>query len=241
MMAQVARIDCEPTVGEVSALLLENAAIKQEAPMFNRRQRVTRRLWTIELQQGDNGFLQPMARNFTTTGTRRTDCYGLFHNRHRLESSLRRHAGDQGLCLLMMGLERSRRPCFQHQIKRCDGACIGLETPESHNQRLREAMESERIQAWPYSGPVVLVERATRELEGLPNCAWILIDHWLFLGTYPSLSKAQTANPASREVHFDRDAYRLILKAMTLQDYQICQLDDGSTLSYPYVDIGMSA
>ena len=50
LISQVARIDCQLTAGEIGALLIENAAIKSEVPLFNRRQRQLRRLWTIQLQ-----------------------------------------------------------------------------------------------------------------------------------------------------------------------------------------------
>ena len=43
LMSQVAHIDCELTSGEVGALLIENASIKAEVPLFNRRQRRLRR------------------------------------------------------------------------------------------------------------------------------------------------------------------------------------------------------
>ena len=49
LMSQVARIDCQLTAGEIGALLIENAAIKSEVPLFNRRQRQLRRLWTCLL------------------------------------------------------------------------------------------------------------------------------------------------------------------------------------------------
>ena len=49
LMSQVHRIDCELTAGEIGALLTENAAIKAEVPLFNRRQRRLRKLWTIIL------------------------------------------------------------------------------------------------------------------------------------------------------------------------------------------------
>ena len=44
LMSQVHRIDCELTAGEIGALLTENAAIKAEVPLFNRRQRRLRKL-----------------------------------------------------------------------------------------------------------------------------------------------------------------------------------------------------
>ena len=49
LMSQVRQVDCQMTAGEIGALLIENEAIKREVPLFNRRQRRLRRLWTITL------------------------------------------------------------------------------------------------------------------------------------------------------------------------------------------------
>ncbi len=57
-------VDCRPTAGEAGALLLENAAIKQEMPLFNRRQRRLRSIWSIVIEQGKHGFLEPRVRFF---------------------------------------------------------------------------------------------------------------------------------------------------------------------------------
>ena len=45
IMSQVARIETQATAGEMGALLVENAAIKAETPLYNRRQRQVRKLW----------------------------------------------------------------------------------------------------------------------------------------------------------------------------------------------------
>ena len=44
IISEVTRIDCCATSGEIGALLVENAAIKQETPLYNRRQRQVRKL-----------------------------------------------------------------------------------------------------------------------------------------------------------------------------------------------------
>jgi excinuclease UvrABC nuclease subunit len=66
LMSQVRQVDCQMTAGEVGALLIENEAIKREVPLFNRRQRRLRRLWTITLTPSAEGFLQPTAIDFST-------------------------------------------------------------------------------------------------------------------------------------------------------------------------------
>jgi hypothetical protein len=214
MMSLVSRIDCQPTAGEFGALLLENAAIKAETPLFNRRQRRARSLWTITLQTGDNGFLQPAARDFAADGEREQDSFGLYHNRHHIESTLRRHARDHGLCLRVMGLDRGSGPCFQHQLKRCGGACAGRESAAAHNRRLQAVLADERILAWPYSGSIALVERADNPLQGQPQQEWQLVNHWSFCGSFANARTTRAAARAPGNALFDRDAYRILLNAM---------------------------
>ena len=72
IMSEVRRIDCTATAGEIGALLVENAAIKQETPLYNRRQRQVRKLWTLLLNRSSDGFLQPSHADFSPWADRST-------------------------------------------------------------------------------------------------------------------------------------------------------------------------
>ena len=229
LMSQVARIDCQLTAGEIGALLIENAAIKSEVPLFNRRQRQLRRLWTIQLQSAPGGFLKPVAIDFAPIGVRETDTYGLFANKHRVTTTIQNLARDHALCLRVMGLDKGKGACFQQQLGRCDGACAGQESPDSHNARLLEQLGRQRIAAWPFDGPLLLAEQTIHPLEHQPAQQFHLVDQWAWHGCFDSQQQAQSAleNPVSTA--FDRDAYRLIYSAIyrgrvALQDARTRQL-----------------
>jgi hypothetical protein len=100
-------------------------------------------------------------------------------------------------------------PCFNHQIRRCLGACVGAEAPEAHAARLRELLEPRRVPAWPYAGAVALVERdAGGAREDLH-----VFDRWCWLGTARSHeAAAQLAATAPRA--FDADLYRIAFAAL---------------------------
>lgn len=214
LMSQVARIDCQLTAGEIGALLIENAAIKSEVPLFNRRQRQLRRLWTIQLQQADDGFLKPIAIDFAPTGARETDTYGLFANKHRITTTIQNLARDHALCLRVMGLDKGKGACFQHQLGRCDGACAGEESPDSHNARLLDQLDRQRIAAWPFRGPLLLAEQTIHPVDQQPERQYHLVDQWAWHGCFDSQQDAYSAlhNPVTTA--FDRDAYRLIYSAI---------------------------
>jgi excinuclease Cho len=233
IMQQVARIDCTATAGEVGALLIENAAIKEETPLYNRRQRRVRKLWSIHLRVNDNGFLQPVAVDFLIDGERSEDSYGLFHNKRHVDNSLRRHARDHGLCLRMLGLDKGKGPCFQFQLSRCDGACAGKESPEEHNSRLLSVLDRDRISAWPFPGPLALVESNVKPLEGQPTHQTHLVNHWCYLGSFDSPSAAKKGLKHVNEQYFDRDAYHLLLSALRKGRLSVFDARSGLELDNP--------
>ena len=213
-MSQVARIETQATAGEIGALLVENAAIKAETPLYNRRQRQVRKLWTIHLNRSRDNFLQPISADFSPWGERALDSYGLFHNRRHVDNTVRRHARDHGLCLRMLGLDAGKGPCFQYQLKRCDGACAGVETPEEHNARLLSVLDRDRIAAWPFTGPLLLVERNIRPQRNQPAEQYHLVNHWSWLGCFDDTGNARKASQDNHQTVFDRDAYRMLMSAL---------------------------
>lgn len=214
LMSQVSHIDCRLTAGEIGALLIENAAIKAEVPLFNRRQRQLRRLWTIKLTTSKDGFLQPNAIDFAPTGNRDIDTFGLFANKHRIAMTIQNLARDQALCLRVMGLDRGKGACFQNQLGRCDGACKGKESIASHNARLLDHLDRQRIAAWPFSGPILLAEETIRPIDEQPAQQYHLVDQWAWQGCFATADQATATLREPSSVTFDRDAYRLIYSAL---------------------------
>ena len=233
LMSQVHRIDCELTAGEIGALLTENAAIKAEVPLFNRRQRRLRKLWTIILAESPSGFLHPNAIDFAPSGTRSTDTFGLYANKHRLMTSLQDLARDHALCPRVMGLERGTGPCFQYQLGHCDGACVGEESPESHNNRLVDQLDRQRIAAWPFEGPVLLREHTIRPAEHQPEEQFHLVDQWAWFGGFDSVKAATTSLKSAKPGRFDRDAYRLIYSAIFRGRVSLIDARHGTEIRNP--------
>ncbi|MGZ5028151.1 MAG: ethanolamine utilization protein, partial [Methylobacter sp.] len=105
----------------------------------------------------------------------------------------------------VLGLEKSvkGRPCFAYQLKKCQGACVGLEKPLDHAARLTMAMNKLRLSTWPYPGAVGIKEGD--ELH--------VIDHWCYLGTAKQESDMHDLLAAGRPA-FDRDTYQILNKAL---------------------------
>ena len=155
-------------------------------------------------------------------------------NRHHIESTLRRYARDHGLCLRVLGLDRGRGPCFQYQLKRCRGACAGCETAEDHNRRLLRVLADERILAWPYAGPIALMETNAHPQQGQPQREWQLVNHWTYCGSFANASAASAAAEAPGHALFDRDAYRILLNAMLSERVDVLDALTGQAVEPPF-------
>jgi hypothetical protein len=228
MMSAVTRIDCQLTAGETGALLIENAAIKAEKPLYNRRQRRHRKLWTLRLTEDVTGFLQLVPSDFCPGGERHESVFGLFRSRHHIDTAMRSLTREQGLCLRVLGMEKGRGACFQHQIGRCRGACAGEEEAEAHNARLLAALEQQRIAAWPFAGPVLLHEASPgTPAPGQPRRQYHLLNHWSYQGSFDNRRSALAAARRAPALVFDRDAYRIALAALHRDRCEV--LDAGSS------------
>jgi hypothetical protein len=100
-------------------------------------------------------------------------------------------------------------PCFNFQLRRCLGACVGAEDAEAHAARLRELLAQRRVPAWPFAGAVALVERAA-------DCGredLHVFDRWCWLGTVQAHDAAAACAEAAPRV-FDSDVYRIAAKAL---------------------------
>ena len=78
--------------------------------------------------------------DFATT----QNLYGLFATGKSVLEKLRTIVDAQRLCPAVSGLEKllRGRACFARQLSRCLGACVGEETLQNHQARLRTALES---------------------------------------------------------------------------------------------------
>jgi hypothetical protein len=113
-----------------------------------------------------------------------------------------KHPLDQPFAWALLKLDRtpSGKPCFAHQVKRCRGACVGLETVAEHTERLREALASTALVPWPFDGAIAFRE----------GRVFHVVDGWAYLGMVAHLDEAKQLAVTTRP--FDADVYRLLVK-----------------------------
>ncbi len=226
-------IDCRPTAGEAGALLLENAAIKKQIPLFNRRQRAVRRLWSIALKLGSEGFIQPTLTAFSLDKPDVRVAYGSFASRYHARRALEALARREHLCQQMLGLQRGRGPCFSHQLGQCRGACAGKESAPEHNARLRATLREHRLSAWPITEPVLLLEDTTGDSPFQPGQEWHLLHNWAYLGTFKDPQSAR-AYRGHETLMFDRDTYRILRRILDRPNTRLFCAESLETITWDH-------
>lgn len=201
---QIHRIAHVRSEGELGALLEEARLIKTLHPTHNRQLRRNRDLcaWQLETDMlGDTALRLVRAADMKLPVQ---NLHGFFRTRRVATERLRDLCAEHRLCPPLLGLEKSTPGrCFNHQLKRCQGACLGVEPLQQHADRLREALASLKAEAWPHDGPVCLKEGKT----------FHVIDHWCYYGSasHPQDAHALLANgrPA-----FDLDIYKILVRML---------------------------
>lgn len=202
---QLRRIDWIETAGELGALLTEAKLVKQLLPTHNQRLRRKKALCAWQLQQHGDHLRPVLAWADDLDFGAQDNLYGLYHSQRDAQKALRSLADQYQLCLSVLGLEKTagNRPCFAHQLKKCQGVCIGKEQPLAHASRLLMAMTRLKLAAWPYPGAIGI-----REGDDLH-----VIDQWCYLGTAENGADVHALLAAGKPV-FDRDTYLILNKAL---------------------------
>ena len=203
---QIKRIDWKRTAGELGALLLESRLVKQLAPGHNRQLRRNTQLCAWHWRDNDIASAPRLATAADIDPARFGELYGLFRSRAAAIEALREIAATHGLCHILLGLEKREGACFAHQIKRCRGACVGLESRAQHAVRLKEALSSMRTLPWPFSGRIAIRENAadgeTTELH--------VLDRWCYMGTVRSEADLHDLADSRAAPVFDVDTYKIL-------------------------------
>ncbi|SET82418.1 DNA polymerase-3 subunit epsilon [Marinobacter segnicrescens] len=206
------RLEWTETAGELGALLLELKQIKGLRPMYNRRSRPAKALWSIELTESGQGYLQ--ARLVRQIEPHRLGhYYGLFRSKRDALRALTGIASKNELCNKLLDLEPADQqgPCFQRTLGRCKGACEGEEDVTRYNLRVQIAFHSLRLKTWPWQGPVGVMEQN-------PNTGRtdiLIIYNWMHVATVHSEEELSDLSLRGTAVTFDMDSYKLVVKALS--------------------------
>ncbi|MFK7733746.1 MAG: exonuclease domain-containing protein [Pseudomonadales bacterium] len=225
MAQEVRNVNYQVCAGELGALLLENHDIKSLQPIYNRRQRPMKKLWTIKLIEDANGYLHSQVKDRLVEQAPEGISYGIYSSKRTATNALRTLADEHSLCKKLLGLESGKGACFGFQLKKCHGACTGQESTAQHNVRLQLALENKRVDSWPYEGDVLVCETNTEQSITDIHA----VSNWAYLGSWriEEPISADQLNTESLEqldkrgskltkisLGFDKDTYRILHKFM---------------------------
>ncbi len=169
---EVADISYQLTGSELVALLLEDSEIKKYMPRFNQAQRRTKSPYAIYGGYSNAGYLQFwVGKTQKNLLTPLALCQSLEQGRRLLHTKIQ----DFTLCPKMCNLYQVKGACFDHQIHKCKGACIGEEDAESYNQRALMAQDFFHS----YAGKNCIIWEKGRNTE---EKSMIVIEKGLYIG-----------------------------------------------------------
>ena len=225
---QIKRVETILTAGELGALFLESDLIKRLMPLYNRKLRTKKQLTVIKSKKDAAGFAtayhdtvtdEEIAQMHTaisqeselmdsfldTKSKASASVVGFFRSSRQAKDYLYQMAKEHGLCEKLLGLEKTKGPCFGYRLGRCKGACVREEKPLFYNLRFAGAFSHTRIGSWPFPGPIVI-----EETDYLTNKTdHLIVDRWCFLGSVVA-DENGNLNEIRRDYAFDLDMYKIL-------------------------------
>ena len=198
-------IETVSTSGELSALLLEASLIKEESPIYNKALRNRKKLVVAYERKNGDGY-STIELTPTSSITAQASILGVFRTPYQAKQKIHPLIEEHRLCPKLAGLDKSSASCFNYQLRKCDGACVGKVSHFDYNERLALAFKGRRMKVWPYSGPIMITE-AGEEGSGTV----FIIDEWVLQSAYTYDGDAYQPFLNQRS-GFDYDTYKILAR-----------------------------
>ncbi len=137
MQLQVNAVTYEATGSELVALLKESEEIKRNKPIYNRAQRRTIFTHGLFSFTDDKGYLNLKVAKVNGKEKPITT----FANLQSAKSFISKTVDEHNLCQKLTGQYQTNSNCFNYTIKKCFGACINDEDPETYNERTSKIIQ----------------------------------------------------------------------------------------------------
>jgi DNA polymerase III subunit epsilon len=134
-------ISYEVTGSELVALLLESAEVKRLQPRINRALRIKSYTACIFTYIDQSGYQCLAPGKVTVSNKKKMEMVADYPKIESAKSHLQSIVRALELCHRLTNLDQSEKACFHYTIKKCHGACVGVESPETYNERVKMAIE----------------------------------------------------------------------------------------------------
>ena len=134
-------ISYEVTGSELVALLQESHEIKYHHPYVNRAQRARNFQHALYSYVNDAGYLCLNHKKVNAKERKSLKILRFYPTQISAKGALIRLAERFELCQSYCHISNTGSPCFYYHIHKCKGACIGEESPEDYNEKVKEATE----------------------------------------------------------------------------------------------------
>jgi len=183
MLNDLYNVDFIKTGSEIIALLLESDEIKKHKPRYNRMRKADIFTHSIDWFKDKKGIINFKIVPFEENENPINSFNNYLSTRERLENWIENYT----LCLCYCALTSEDAACFNHQIKKCNGICSGIEEIEKYNKRAITIIEENT-----YKEPnFILMDRGRNEEEQ----SIILVENGNYKGFGYIDSTMQFSNP----------------------------------------------
>lgn len=204
---EIARVEWDAATGELGMLIRHMQWLRKLQPRHNSKPREDEELWALQWDPVDGPSIPVPVDTAGLDASQTSSLHGMFRSRRTALNAMRRIADEHGLCHLGTGLQTGPGPCLGHQLKRCRGLCIELESAIAHSMRLMQAMHAMRMHDWPHSGPI-----GVREHDPFTGLTEIhVLDRWRYLGSADVDTDLQDILQARADIPFDAATYKVLV------------------------------
>jgi DNA polymerase-3 subunit epsilon len=205
---------------ELIALLYEAHEIKRLWPQYNRAQkRISWNfgIYTYEDQKGYKRF------SISKINTSSSEPFLVFRNQMEARSFLNRLVIEYELCPKLCGIQKSPTSCFDYQIKKCHGACVGEEKPGKYNKRYNQAFNAHR----KLNDSIAIIGEGRTKEES--SVVWIENGKYLGFGYFDNTLDLVNVLQLKSFIHLyddDQDIQRIIrMYLRNHKDYRIVPIE----------------
>lgn len=168
LKSEIHDITWELTGSEFLAYLLETLEIKRLWPKFNRALKYNNRQWALFQYEDHQGYI----RFQVSKNNQKLPAISTFDSHAEAWNFMIDQTEKFDLCPKLTGIQKSNTACYDFKVEKCQGACVGLESPKIYNLKAKAFTASILSE----KGSILIKDKGTNPEE---SCA-LLFENGVF-------------------------------------------------------------